>query len=466
MRRHLLVLIAVLLPALATLAAAEPAATEPFARGRIVDGITCGSSPVQSYALYLPSRYEPGKHLPLLLVFDARRRGAAIAESFREPAEKYGWIIASSNDTRSDETWEPNEIAIRAMLPDVLRRFAPDPHRIYATGFSGGAMVAWWLAQKTTGIAGIIGCSGRLADPKDADHIAFDWFGTAGTLDFNYSETRIIDTKLAANRAVAHRAEFFDGVHQWAPKELLAEAIGWLELQAMRRGTRARDEALIRERYDADVAAAKALDAQPLAQLRRYEAIARTFDGLLPLDGVRATIGVLSAKPEIARALGDERRDDDFEASSRAKMPGAINAFVHADPPLPATVLAHELDLDHLHALAAEQTSRGLTARRLLETIAAQVSNRLPRDLMARREYGLAAAIFDVACNIHPARFDLHYNRACALAQARRRREALNALERAVAAGFRDADHAAGDPDLAPLHGDPRFAGLVARMRL
>jgi dienelactone hydrolase len=454
-----------LLPFLLFALAALPSHAAELERGKVVDGLACASDPSQTYAVYLPTSYQPGQHRPLLLVFDPRRRGAFAAELFREAAEQYGWIVASSNDTRSDETWAPNEIAVKAMLPDVLQRFSPDPRRIYATGFSGGAMVAWWLAQRTNGIAGIIACSGRLADPHDADKVSFDWYGTAGDRDFNYGETRSIDAKLEAIHA-KHRIAIFDGPHRWAPKEVLAEAVGWMELQAMRRGSRPRDEALIRRLLDADLAAAKGLDAQPLAQLGRYEAIARTFEGLTPLDTVRTTIAALTASPAVARARKDETRDDEFEAAYRLRIPTAIDDFLHADDPQPAVVLAHDLDLPHLQKLAKEPGSRGITAQRVLETIAGQVGFYLPRDLLAHKNYGLAASILGIACEIHPDRPDLHYDHACASAQAKRKREALDALELAVAHGYRDAAHAAADPDLLSLHGDRRFEELLGRMKL
>lgn len=474
--RHLLV---ALLVALLSAAASLPAIAAEIARGQIVDGIACASNPTQTYAVYLPTTYAEGQHRPILFVFDPRRRGAGAAEFFREAAEEYGWILVSSNDTRSDEAWEPNEIAVKAMVPDVVKRFSPDPRRVYATGFSGGAMVAWWLAQKTNGVAGVIGCSGRLADPHDADKVSFDWFGTAGTLDFNYSETRVIDAKLEAIHA-NHRAVIFDGPHRWAPKEILRDAIGWMELQAMRRGIRARDEAMIRRLFEADVAAANALDAQPLAQLRRDEAIVRTFEGLMPFDGgprpldggprplddVRAQIAKLTKSPAVARARKDEKRDDELEASYRMRIPIAVNSFLHAEDPQPAAVLAHDLDLARLQKLAKEPGSRGVTAQRMLETIGSQAGFYLPRDLLAKKEYGLAAAVLSIACEIHPERDYLHYNHACAAAQAKRKGEALDALERAVEHGYRDAAHALADPDLQSLRGERRFDQLIERMKL
>ena len=58
------------------------------------------------------------------------------------------------------------------------------------------------------------------------------------------------------------------------------------------------------------------------------------------------------------------------------------------------------------------------------------------------------------------------YNHACALARFQsRHEEALDELEKAIDAGFRDADAIAGDADLRPLAGDARFAQLVEYAR-
>jgi non-specific serine/threonine protein kinase len=52
------------------------------------------------------------------------------------------------------------------------------------------------------------------------------------------------------------------------------------------------------------------------------------------------------------------------------------------------------------------------------------------------------------------------YNAACVYAQLGRKAEALEALRRAVEAGFKDRGWIRRDPDLAALHGDPEFEQL------
>ena len=80
--------------------------------------------------------------------------------------------------------------------------------------------------------------------------------------------------------------------------------------------------------------------------------------------------------------------------------------------------------------------------------------------------FGQARNICDQAILWEPPNPVHHYNLACieARAGAARIDQAFAALHRAVELGFVDATHVRGDPDLAALHRDPRFAALLARM--
>ena len=365
-----------------------PLAAEEYERGKIVDRLACAGDPSQTYAYYLPAAYTADRRWPIVYVFDPRQRGAFAAELFRDAAEEYGWIVVSSNDTRSDGPWEPNEKALRAMWPDAQRRFAVDPRRIYASGFSGGAMLAWSLARSTGAVAGVIGCSGRLESPGDADGVAFDWFGTAGDTDFNYLETRAIDDRLTAN----HRFESFAGGHRWAPRELLRQAMGWMELQAMRRGTRPRDEALIAKLLREELAVT---GGDELAVSRRREAIARTFAGLAEVPA-----GAAADTKVINRLKKDEQRAFDFERGHRARMPGAMNDFLAARDRQPPTTLLASLQVPALKRIAAESTYRGAAARRVLAVIKVQLGFYLPQDLRGRGEARLAADLEALAQEI------------------------------------------------------------------
>src|ERR1041385_5546673 len=148
------------------------------AAGTVHSPVPVAAQPSNSYALYLPSGYSTAKRWPLLLIFDPFARGEVSVKLFREAAEKYGFILVGSNNSRNFE--DPSS-AIRLLWTEVKEHYAIDPRRIYTAGLSGGARVAASVALACKGcIAGVIANSAGLptgAKPPEPD--VTDWFLTA-----------------------------------------------------------------------------------------------------------------------------------------------------------------------------------------------------------------------------------------------------------------------------------------------
>lgn len=432
--------------------------------GQLVEGVACRADPSQTYTLYLPSRYSPKRKWPALLVLDPRGRGTLAAELFREPAEAYGWIILSSNNTRSDGPMEPNNRALKALWPE-LGHYAVDPDRVYAAGFSGTAIVAWALGEVTDHLAGVIAAGGRWEADAFRKKPTYASFGTVGNIDFNYSEMRRVD-RYFAEQGIPHRLEIFDGPHRWMPPELAREAVEWMELQAMRQGRRPRDEALAARLYADDVAAARELEdgGEGLAALRRYRAIVETYQGLVDTGRAKARVAALAASRAVARAEKEEQRWNRFERSYIAGFVGTLARFRSADSPALAPKLLHDLRVAELQERALAPGYQGVVARRLLEKVFTHTSFYLMREFFAAQDYARAAAVLEVAVAIKDDRPGVWYNLACARARTGSPRQALEALSRAVDEGYHDLGHLEADPDLASLRKDPQYREIVVRL--
>ena len=122
--------------------------------GQIIDDVPCKADGSQHYSLYLPSRFTPVRKWNVILAYDAGGRGRRAVERYQAAAEKYGYIIAGSNNSRNGP-WEVSLNAAKAMTADVEQRFPVDPKRIYTAGMSGGARVAMKLAMDSELIAGV-----------------------------------------------------------------------------------------------------------------------------------------------------------------------------------------------------------------------------------------------------------------------------------------------------------------------
>jgi len=66
---------------------------------------------------------------------------------------------------------------------------------------------------------------------------------------------------------------------------------------------------------------------------------------------------------------------------------------------------------------------------------------------------------------LQPENPTAHYNLACSLALVKRKGDALQALRRAVALGYRDLEWMAQDPDLDVLREHPSFLEIVDQLK-
>lgn len=457
---------------LAGQAPAAPAPAPALPTGTVIGKIACQAAPAQQYALYLPSGYKPDRTWPILYALDARGQGADVAELLKAGAERYGWIVASSYNSRSDESFDPNIDAVRAMWVDTHARLALDDRRVYLAGYSGTVRSAMKLALAAPGtVTGIFGASaGFPFEHPPSQDVAFDFFGTVGDSDMNYYEMMDLEKKLAA-LALPFRIEVFEGPHDWPPADLAARAMGWLELRAMQRGLRAREAPLV-----------EALWAQDLEQARRAEAAGRIADAFHTWSAMKSSYAGLRDTAEAERkaaelggsaalqretAAREERlkRDKDYLAEAPRILGRAMNPGAET-PPTPSRI-AHELKVSEWQKRAAStDTEEHLAARRVLNTLLAQTGFYLPQTLLARKDYDSAVLMLSVAAEIRPDSPGLWVEIASVHARKGKsgRKRALEALDKAVALGFTDRARIDGEAAFDGLRQDERFREIVAKM--
>ncbi len=111
-----------------------------------------------------------------------------------------------------------------------------------------------------------------------------------------------------------------------------------------------------------------------------------------------------------------------------------------------------------------------LCAAALAQVVEARPENWQAWSMMGRawllaREYDKAAAVFEKMTVSDRHRSGALYNIACARALAGRTDDALEALSRAVDAGYKNADATEKDKDLDSIRANPRYKEIVARMK-
>jgi len=284
--------------------------------GVVIPKVSCTTQPGQSYALYIPSHYSSEKRWPVVYAFDPGARGSMPVELMKDAAERYGYIVAGSNNSQNGP-WKASAEAAQALVQDTRARLSIDGNRIYFVGLSGGARFASSLAQACKCAAGVLlNSAGFSSSSPPVAGANFSVFGTAGTFDFNYGEVVQLDAKLGALH-YTHTFRRFDGPHGWAPASVMDEALAWFRLIAMKLGRDPRDAAFVKEQAGEAEKRAKALESagDMYASWKDYRQDADTFDGLEDATTFRERAAALEREKGVRD--GAKREQQEFAEQSR-----------------------------------------------------------------------------------------------------------------------------------------------------
>jgi tetratricopeptide (TPR) repeat protein len=444
----------------------HPSRAEEIARGVVLERVACQETSGQTYALFLPSSYSTGKRWPVVYAFDPAARGRVPVERFKEAAEKYGYIIVGSNNSRNGPVKASIE-AFDAMWRDTHARFAIDDERVYTTGFSGGARVASLaatLCEKC--VAGVIACGAgfnQAYPPTKSTRFAV--FATVGVDDFNYPELAELGVQLERN-GIPHRVATFEGGHAWPPAELCDEALLWMELQAMQRGRKAKDEALVRDSFDKAMERARALSEQKkfYEAYALYQSLAESYKGLIETTAVESKAAELKASREVKERIKEERSQLERQRALGAEVVRLAQLLNNADERNNALADLRRLLADlRKKGEAAEDTGERRVARRTLRQAFAQFYEggtiEYAKDRQAARQQ------LEVAAEVAPREAAVFYQLAILYAQGGEKRKALDALRRSVENGLKDPALIEGNKELARLRDEAEYRKIIDTLK-
>jgi len=432
-------------------------------RGTVIDKVACARDPNQSYALYLPTAYSADRTWPILYAFDPGARGRLPVERFRDAAERLGVIVAGSNNSRNGPLTASVD-AMNAMYADTRARFGLNLRRIYVTGFSGGARVAATIGLAMKGqVAGVIGVGAGFPEGvKPSAPVPFAFFGAVGTDDFNYPELRQLEQALGAVGA-RHRLEIFTGSHDWPPETVCSRALEWMELRAMQSGARTQDPEWLDGFLSRGMAAAAGDESagRLLEAYWLYAALSKDLAGLRDVSACERRAAELERRGEVRRGLKELKdsidRQEALEATitqlARRARAGPAAEGAEAD-------LLAMLSDARKKADAARQSSERMAARRVLAASWAQFGSAATDD-MASGRFEPAAMCYRAMARVRPENAQVEYGLACACARGGNRKDAIEALRRAVGKGFTDVSRLKADPNLDSLRGERAFRQIV-----
>lgn len=438
----------------------------PLQAGAVLPKVIALAAPEQSYAVYLPSAYSSNKRWPIVYAFDPGARGSVPVELMKDAAERYGYIVVGSNNSRNG-SWKIEVEAAEAVVKDTQARLSIDDRRVYFAGFSGGARVVAQIAQACKCAAGVIlngaGFHPMAFTSKDAPFVVF---AAVGTYDFNYRELVHTDEELVKMN-YPHFLRRFDGPHEWAPASVMDEALAWFRLQAMKSSRETPDDAFIASQAARETERAHVLDQSGdlYAAWKEYRQAAEMLAGLADNTPLRVRADAL----EKDKAVRDGAKRERQEFEEQDELGGEISSEI-------ATLQETQANRAELRN-TAEQGLLSLRSRiehekhedklRVLKRVLAGLVVQSMEAGMARadqKDMGHARDYFELASAGDPDSMWVLGNLAVARAMDGDRKGTLETLRRAKSktkAPAQFAEWLKEEPAFAKLRGTPEFAALL-----
>ena len=450
--------------------------------GEIILSVKCTQNPEQTYALYIPLHYESEKKWPIVYVFDPAAHGSIPVELMKEAAERYGFIIAASNNSRNGHI-DLQQKAGRAMWDDTHARLAVDNDCVYFAGFSGGARMAALLAQECACVQGILLNSAGFSPyspPSAKDRFAV--FLTAGMSDFNYDEIIKLE-KTLGNLGISHFLRRFNGSHGWAPKAVWQEAFAWMRLVAIRNGRQSHDAEFIAKELDLSLHRAQTLEdsGSTYYAWQNYREVSDVFHGLADTKKIDARTTLLENDVKVRE--GREREEKDLD--EQIKLQNNILSILQLmQKPKPKWLTGEQLnnydeggftfgDLRSQARDAIQQLQKDMEfenrpeRRRVLDRVHSIISvylSETAQSEMDSNDFEIAKIFYEFAVEAQPEIYGPHLSLARCLIRLGDKEESIHELSRARETGL--SAQALSDllkqmTELNSLTGDPEFQKLI-----
>ncbi|MBN2583515.1 MAG: hypothetical protein JXL80_10635 [Planctomycetes bacterium] len=261
-----IVVLAVAAPAFGQAAAEDK--VRSWQPSKSYQNVSCAAASQYHYDLYVPRGFRPEQPTPVLFVFSPR--GRVPMQLFEAAADRLSWVVCGSVESQNGLPWPQYEAIFAALHKEMKAHMTVHPHRLYFTGMSGGSRVAFEMfrahADAAAGVIGMAAGRSGSGTPKVPGGAVI---GLVGRSDFNYFEFIELNEHLA-DQGMVFRFVDWDGPHTWAPAQLIAEAMDWLDTQYFVRSPHLTDQE--KQRRDSVVDALVAKTKSQGATVEAFEA--------------------------------------------------------------------------------------------------------------------------------------------------------------------------------------------------
>jgi hypothetical protein len=431
----------------------------PIEKGKIIESIVCKKDVETNYALYLPSTYDTTKKYPIIIAFDAHGDGLKPVTLFKDQAEKYGYIVVGSHNSKNGLTWESNNAIYSSMISDIKERFSINDSRIYTAGFSGGSRVASSIAILNGGISGVVGFSAGFPNLNQPITNKFDYLGIVGSSDFNFNEMSQLDKALETN-GFNHYLMVFNGKHEWPKSDVIPDVFYWLEFCAYRNKSAAINQAVISEFEKKSATEIELFKSNNdfFNEYKCYLKCIKFLEGISNTDVYKAKVTEL----EKSSIIQNELKQIELDGQKEQKL----QAF-YADAMAKNDIKWWNTEVAKINRIIQKnKTNReGFLYQRVLSYLSicgfSYSNNSLRLGQLEQAQHFISIYML-----IDPENTDPHYFQAQLFALKNDSANAIKSLDKAIALGFNDVNKLQNDTSFTKLHSMTEFKNLVNKMNI
>jgi len=430
----------------------------PLEKGKVIEKVKCKKDYTTTYALYLPSGYDTTRKYPIIIAFDSHACGAKPVTLFKNEAEKYGYIVVGSNNSKNGTPWATTNAIYNTMFADVLDRFSIDKNRIYTAGFSGGSRVASTIAIQNGGIAGVVGFSAGFPNLNQPIANKFDFLGVVGSSDFNYNEMSQLDKKLE-DAKFNHYLLVFDGKHEWPSQEIIPDIFYWLEFSAFRNKLKNSDNKVINEfksKCEKEIEDKKVKNSL-FGEYLVYIKLVRFLDGVEQIDIYKNKLVELEKTPTVQNELKSIETDAKKEQALQQAYMNAMNTNDEK---------WWTAETNRINKLIKQNKNERecLVYKRILSFLSISAYS-YSNSALKSNQLEQAQRFITIYSEVDPEIFEAPYFQAVLYVRKNKNEEALKSLEKSIDLGFNDINRMQNDTDISKLASMPGYNKLVDKMK-
>lgn len=260
-------------------------------KGAITEGLIVNDSLDETYSIYLPSSFDLARPWPVIFVLDMKGQAKQAISMLTNPAEKEGYILATSNNLNDSLSIAQNVLIANRMFNAVMNTIPIGKNRTYTAGFDTGARFASILPTFINEIHGVISIGAAVGnvDILNAKQ-TFQFIGIVNRSDYNFRDMlntrQILDRLKFPNQLVV-----FDDAQPVPNAPTLALAMRMLSLHSMAKGHIIKNDSLVADAYQKLFTLANSFltNEKPLLSDYLLTDMMRVFNPLMDLDSIKTS---------------------------------------------------------------------------------------------------------------------------------------------------------------------------------